>query len=237
MQAPALLDRLHTVVRDAPPPGLAANDVDAFLRRNRAVLLALITERLADREPDLWTPAKRTRANLAGMEVLARGVQGRAARVPDRARLVINCLLGCLNPEKDYLPYCLTDLTGSPPRSISAGAIIEVIRTPGGAAPKPPGFRSSSPSMLLSMIPVPGTTTPELDPLEPERLAMPPSASTALTWVVDPVGLREGGGGRRLPSSAQRDQMRSMQSSWWRSSGNASSRSALAAAPARATAR
>jgi superfamily II DNA or RNA helicase/SAM-dependent methyltransferase len=74
MQAPDLLDRLHAVVRETPPRGLAANDVDAFVQRNRAVLLALIAERLADREPDLWTPAKRTKANLAAMEVLARGV-------------------------------------------------------------------------------------------------------------------------------------------------------------------
>jgi hypothetical protein len=36
--------------------------------------------------------------------------------LPDRARLAINCLTGCLNPEKHQLPYCLTDLTGSPPR-------------------------------------------------------------------------------------------------------------------------
>ncbi len=36
--------------------------------------------------------------------------------LPERAGLAINCLLGCLNREKDHLPYCLTDLTGSPPR-------------------------------------------------------------------------------------------------------------------------
>ncbi|MDD9918321.1 MAG: glycoside hydrolase family 127 protein [Rhodospirillaceae bacterium] len=36
--------------------------------------------------------------------------------LPDRARLAINCLTGCLNPTKDQLPFCLTDLTGSPPR-------------------------------------------------------------------------------------------------------------------------
>lgn len=36
--------------------------------------------------------------------------------LPDRARLAINALLGCLNPDKGQLPYCLTDLTGSPPR-------------------------------------------------------------------------------------------------------------------------
>ena len=36
--------------------------------------------------------------------------------LPDRARVAINCLTGCLNPDKEFLPYCLTDLTGSPPR-------------------------------------------------------------------------------------------------------------------------
>ena len=91
--------------------------------------------------------------------------------------------------------------------------------------------------MLLSMIPVPGTTTPELEPFELDRLAMPPSASIALMWVVDPVGLREGAPPSRPPPEARRAQMRSMQSSSWRSTGNAASRRALAAVPARATAR
>lgn len=36
--------------------------------------------------------------------------------LPERARLAMTCLLGCLNPEKEHLPYCLTDLTSSPPR-------------------------------------------------------------------------------------------------------------------------
>jgi hypothetical protein len=36
--------------------------------------------------------------------------------LPDRARLAMNCLKGLLNPAKDDLPYCLVDLTGSPPR-------------------------------------------------------------------------------------------------------------------------
>jgi len=36
--------------------------------------------------------------------------------LPDRAQLAINCLTGCLNPQKNSLPYCLMDLTGSPPR-------------------------------------------------------------------------------------------------------------------------
>jgi hypothetical protein len=36
--------------------------------------------------------------------------------LPDRAALAMNALLGCLNPDKEYLPFCLTDLTGSPAR-------------------------------------------------------------------------------------------------------------------------
>jgi len=36
--------------------------------------------------------------------------------LPDRARLAINCLNGCLNPKHNHLPFCLTDLTGNPPR-------------------------------------------------------------------------------------------------------------------------
>ena len=36
--------------------------------------------------------------------------------LPDRAALAINALVGCLNPEKDALPFCLVDLTGAPPR-------------------------------------------------------------------------------------------------------------------------
>ncbi len=36
--------------------------------------------------------------------------------LPDRAALAINCLVGTLNPYKDHLPFCLTDLTSSPPR-------------------------------------------------------------------------------------------------------------------------
>ena len=38
--------------------------------------------------------------------------------LPDRAELAINSLLGCLNSEKRQLPFCLTDLTGSPPRMV-----------------------------------------------------------------------------------------------------------------------
>ena len=112
--------------------------------------------------------------------------------------------------------------TGSPSRSSRLGAIMEVMRSPGSSRPKPPGLRSSSPSMLFRRMPVPGAITPEPDPFELERLAMPPSASTALVWVV-PVG--------------RRAQSRSMLSSSRRSAWKRSSRTAFAAAPARTTAR
>ena len=36
--------------------------------------------------------------------------------LPARAEAAINALLGCLNQDKGCLPFCLTDLTGSPPR-------------------------------------------------------------------------------------------------------------------------
>lgn len=36
--------------------------------------------------------------------------------LPDRAALATNALVGCLNPDKDHLPFCLTDLTSTPPR-------------------------------------------------------------------------------------------------------------------------
>ncbi|MDB5872064.1 MAG: hypothetical protein JWQ07_1506 [Ramlibacter sp.] len=36
--------------------------------------------------------------------------------LPDRARLAINCLNGCVNTKHNHLPFCLTDLTGDPPR-------------------------------------------------------------------------------------------------------------------------
>ena len=116
---------------------------------------------------------------------------------------------------------------------MSVGAIIDVIRTPAGSVPNPPGFRSLSPSMLLSMIPVPGTTTPDPDPLDDERLAIPPSASIALTWVV-PVGFLDGGSPDvSCPDSAA--QKRSRKSSSDKLALNSGPRMAFAAASARAS--
>ena len=68
----------------------------------------------------------------------------------------------------------------------TVGDIIDGIRRPAPVAWKPNGFRSCSPSMLLSWIPVPGTNTPDPEPFEQVTLAHPPSPSSAVMWVVDP---------------------------------------------------
>ena len=63
----------------------------------------------------------------------------------------------------------------SPSRRTTVGAIIEGTRRPGSIRWKPSGLRSSSPSMLLRITPVPGTSTPEPEPLEQVTLAHIPS--------------------------------------------------------------
>ncbi len=84
MEPATVLDRVHAVLRSTPPDGYAANDVDAFVRRNRAALIAVIATQLADRDTDLWTPARRTKANLTAMRKLAGGA---IHRPKDRALL------------------------------------------------------------------------------------------------------------------------------------------------------
>jgi hypothetical protein len=66
------------------------------------------------------------------------------------------------------------------------GAIIELTLRPGGIRWKPCGFRSSSPSMLLTWTPVPGTSSPDPVPFEQVTLAHIPSESIAVRCVVDP---------------------------------------------------
>ncbi len=51
------------------------------------------------------------------------------------------------------------------------GAIIEVIRWFSGQRWNPCGTRSSSPSMLFSISPVPGTISPQPSPLENDNVA------------------------------------------------------------------
>jgi len=103
MEPAIVLDRVHAVLRDTPPQGYAANDIDAFVRRNRAALIGIIATQLADREPDLWTPARRTRANLKAMRKLAGGA---THRPQDRAILARYSGWGGLSLEKvqDKLP-------------------------------------------------------------------------------------------------------------------------------------
>ena len=63
----------------------------------------------------------------------------------------------------------------SPSRRTTVGAIIDGTRRPGSIRWKPSGLRSSSPSMLLRITPVPGTSTPEPEPLEQVTLAHMPA--------------------------------------------------------------
>ena len=54
-----------------------------------------------------------------------------------------------------------------------------------GRATLPGGFRSGSPSMLFSWMPVPGTMNPDPQPVVAESDAAFPFPSTALMWVVE----------------------------------------------------
>ena len=70
-----------------------------------------------------------------------------------------------------------------PSSSTSDGAIMLVSRIPGTSLSEAT-LRSVSPSMLLRCTPVPGTTTPEPQPVEQVSEAAFPSASSTLMWVV-----------------------------------------------------
>ena len=68
-------------------------------------------------------------------------------------------------------------------RNTIEGAIMLVIRAPARALPVE-AARSNSPSMLFRWMPVPGTTTPEPEPVEAVQDAALPSASTTEICVV-----------------------------------------------------
>ena len=72
-----------------------------------------------------------------------------------------------------------------------------VRRRPGVAGPG--ATRSYSPSMLFRWMPVPGTITPEPEPVDDESDAALPSASTTETCVVPPAGACSG-----APAAARR---------------------------------
>ena len=83
-------------------------------------------------------------------------------------------------PRSRALPALPTTRRARSPSKQMLGAIIDVSRVPGRCTPA----RSSSPSMLLSEMPVPGSTTPEPEPSEHESDAALPSESTTEMWVV-----------------------------------------------------
>ena len=79
--ADQLLDRIAVVVRGNLPPGVSPAYLDGFLTRHRPTLVSVLERNLARRRgrrpapveapPELWTPSKRTAANLAAMGVAA----------------------------------------------------------------------------------------------------------------------------------------------------------------------
>ena len=79
-----------------------------------------------------------------------------------------------------------TTSSGRPPASTIVGAIIDGSRRPGGCVNQPSGDRSCSPIMLLTWMPVPGTTSPEPSPLVVVTAHAQPSASSTETCVVEP---------------------------------------------------
>ena len=75
----------------------------------------------------------------------------------------------------------------SPSSSTTVGDIIDGIRRPGGARWKPSGLRSASPMMLLTWMPVPGTTMPEPSPFVHVTEHARPSPSMTEMCVVEPI--------------------------------------------------
>ena len=75
-------------------------------------------------------------------------------------------------------------VTAPPGAWMTVGAIMVESRVSGVHRLKPLGFRSSSPSMLLSMKPHPSTTWPLPSPLVMVAAAALPRASITEIWVV-----------------------------------------------------
>ena len=88
-------------------------------------------------------------------------------------------------PRRRTDPALPTTSRGPPSPTTTVGAIMLVSRRPGAAGP--PATRSYSPSMLFRWMPVPGTITPEPEPVDDESDAAFPSESMADTCVV-PAG-------------------------------------------------
>ena len=96
--AERMLDQVAGVVRGHLPPGVTPGYFDAFMSRQRPVLVSILSRHLAGRaasappppfhdEQELpaeeWTAGRRTRANLAAME-LAAGKEPEAMTAADR---------------------------------------------------------------------------------------------------------------------------------------------------------
>ena len=69
--ADVVVDRIVSVVRGRLPHGVTPADLEGFLERHRNTLVGIVEQQLKRSTPDLWSPADRTRANLAAMRLLA----------------------------------------------------------------------------------------------------------------------------------------------------------------------
>ncbi len=95
-RAAALFGKVVTLLRKFPPAGVDAAFVDRVADKYRDVLIETIEEGLRARElaaaplveaPELLTPAKRTKANLAAMAVIAKLLRGDSADAAEKAIL------------------------------------------------------------------------------------------------------------------------------------------------------
>ena len=98
-------------------------------------------------------------------------------------------------PRRRTEPALPTTRRGPSAPTTTVGAIMLVSRRPGVAGP--PATRSYSPSMLFSWMPVPGTITPEPEPVDEE-------SDAALPCCVDGGDVRRPACGRVLRASRQR---------------------------------
>src|SRR2546430_1041011 len=102
-------------------------------------------------------------------------------------------------PRRRTEPALPTTRRGRSSRSTIDGAIMLVSRMP---APALAATRSYSPSMLFRCTPVPGTITPDPEPVDAVIEAAFPRASTTEIWVVPGTPTGSAGAARLAPTPA-----------------------------------
>ena len=99
MNAAILVDRIAEVVRHHLPAGVSSRDLDGFLARNRTTMVRIVEHKISTWAqgpqagpepalPELWTPGKRTAANLDAMRIAATlAADGRSPTPSERTAL------------------------------------------------------------------------------------------------------------------------------------------------------